>query len=100
MRAQSLKRLERSSPSRGDLVQTAPRGLKAAIRTIVPFRDEVVLVAAGRLTVVGRVDVVGRVSATHHWLEGNQVLDRDGRQPASSSNSRAAATAKSSPSST
>ena len=48
MKAQSLKRLERSSPLGGDLVQT-PKFWKRQCRTIDPFRDKIALVARNRV---------------------------------------------------
>jgi hypothetical protein len=49
MKAQSLKRLERSSPKTGDLIQTTANPLEAVMRDARPFRDKVVLVARNRV---------------------------------------------------
>ena len=49
MKAQSLKRLERSSPKTGDLIQTTASPLEAVMQDARPFRDKVVLVARNRV---------------------------------------------------
>ena len=49
MKAQSLKRLERSSPKTGDLIQTTANPLEAVMQDARPFRDKVVLVARNRV---------------------------------------------------